>query len=152
MAKIGTIVCPVSNETANENIVRSIAFYTVIASALSLYLNSFAISFILAIDFFLRAFTNGNLSWLKHIAKQTVTLLKLPAKSIRLAPKKFAASLGFVFSLVLGTCQVFQLHTISLTVGGLLIACAVLESTFSICIGCYVYTFLLKFQKNKNKN
>jgi Domain of unknown function (DUF4395) len=125
------------------------AFYVVILVGTSLYLNSYLLSFLLAIDFAIKAFSSGVYSPLKQLSIQTASALQLPQKPTPLAPKKFAALLGFVFSLIIAACQVAQLTNSAYIFGGLLLICALLESACSICIGCYIYTFIYKFQIKK---
>jgi hypothetical protein len=107
---------------------------------------NYFLALFLAIDFSIRAFTNGKLSVLKLIGTITAQLLKIEPKPIFAPPKKFAALLGFIFSLLIAALLFLQLNTIALTIGSLLIFCAILESVFGICIGCYVYTFISKIK------
>jgi hypothetical protein len=62
---------------------------------------------------------------------------------VNVAPKKFAAALGF---LVAGSIVLFQLLGLVLAAeiaGVVLIFCAVLETAFGVCLGCYAYTYLV---------
>lgn len=152
MSKRIAIVCPVSDQKANENVIRIIAFYVVLITLISLYSGNPLPAAFLSLDFFLRAYTNGRFSILKQLSAPTATVLHIRPRPIPAAPKKFAAALGFVFSLLVVVTQLLGLDAASLVIGGLLVVCAVLESVFAICIGCYVYTFISKFQKTININ
>lgn len=138
------------DDRANENVIRIIAFQTVVLTGIVIYYQSYLMALLLAIDFSIRAYSSGNLSLLKQIAMVISKALKISPKPIFAPPKKFAASLGFIFSLLIATLYVFQLNSFAIVVGGLLIFCAILESVFGICIGCYVYTFINKFKKSTN--
>lgn len=135
------VSCPISAERVNENVVRIIAaMVVVIASYSVLYLNFYAIIF-LTVDFATRAFTSGKLSLLKFIALKIVKGLAIANKPTDLAPKKFAATLGFAFCAIIGLCYLFQFYYAVIALTIVLIVFAILESVFAICVGCYVYSF-----------
>ncbi|MEI7812678.1 MAG: DUF4395 domain-containing protein [Ignavibacteria bacterium] len=139
------IVCPVSEKRVDENVVRVAAVFTIIITAISIFTKSWIIALILAYDFGARAFTNGDFSIIRQLSKLTTGLLKTTPKPTDLAPKKFAAGTGFIFSLVIATFLIFNESVLAGITGGILIFCALLESVFSICLGCIVYSLL--FQK-----
>ncbi|WP_165501749.1 DUF4395 domain-containing protein [Pedobacter frigiditerrae] len=143
------ISCPVSSERINENVVRLIALMVAIIGAVSLlFVNFYAIVFLM-IDFAIRAFTSGKFSLLKFIALKLFKLFSLPAKLTDLAPKKFAATLGFVFCLVIGAFYLFNQIYIAIALTTVLLLFAVLESVFAICVGCYVYSLWQSISKRK---
>ncbi|RZK74795.1 MAG: DUF4395 family protein [Pedobacter sp.] len=104
------VSCPISVERVNENVIRVIALL-VITMALSsiFYLGIYAVLF-LVIDFATRAFTSGKFSLLKFFALNIAKGLKLPNKVTNLAPKKFAATLGFVFCLLISLCYLLGIN------------------------------------------
>ncbi|WP_426328291.1 DUF4395 domain-containing protein [Pedobacter sp. R-06] len=139
--------CPVSAERVNENVVRIIAFMVaVIAITCVVYSNYWAIVFLL-FDFALRAFTIGKFSLLKFIAIKIADGLSLSPKMKDLAPKKFAATLGFGFCLLITAVFLFDFYNAALIFTSIMIVFALLESLFAICVGCYIYSFLQIFTK-----
>ena len=135
------INCPVSVDKVNEQVVRTAAFYTIAIVAIGLYYGNPFIMLGLAIDFSLRAFTDGPYSPIKLIAKATAGILKIKPKLTDAAPKKFAAGLGVLFCIFITFFLVIN-YTITATVfSGILLLCAFLEGAFGICLGCIVYTF-----------
>ena len=95
------VSCPISAERVNENVVRIIAFLVaVIAISCLIFSNYWAMIFLL-VDFATRVFGSGNLSVLKLIAMQIAKALALKSQMKDLAPKKFAATLGFGFCLLI---------------------------------------------------
>ena len=133
--------CPVSAERVNENVIRIIAAFAVLIAIYSvLYLNFYAIIF-LTLDFATRAFTSGKFSLLKFLALEITKKLSIANKPTDLAPKKFAATLGFVFCAVIFVCYLFNFLYAAIALTIVLIAFAILESVFAICVGCYVYSF-----------
>lgn len=139
--------CPVSAERINENVVRIIAFIVaVIAITCVVFSNYWAIVFLL-LDFALRAFTIGKFSLLKFIAIKISNALSLSPKMKDLAPKKFAATLGFGFCLLITAVFLFDFYNAALIFTSIMIVFAFLESLFAICVGCYIYSFLQIFTK-----
>ncbi|KRT16049.1 hypothetical protein ASU31_11140 [Pedobacter ginsenosidimutans] len=139
--------CPVSAERINENVVRIIAFIVaVIAITCVVFSNYWAIVFLL-FDFALRAFTSGKFSLLKFIAIKIADGLSLSPKMKDLAPKKFAATLGFGFCLLITAVFLFDFYNAALIFTSVMIIFALLESLFAICVGCYIYSFLQIFTK-----
>ena len=139
------------NNNIDENVVRIIAAQVVLLSLIALQNQWIIIMLFLTIDFALRAFTN-RVSPLAFLSKKIVQFLKLKPKPIFAAPKKFAAALGTFFSLSILILLSLELNLLAWIVGLTLIFCAVLESALKICVGCYVFNWLvLPFQNNFNK-
>lgn len=139
--------CPISAERVNENVVRIIAFIVaVIAITCIVFSNYWAIVFLL-FDFALRAFTSGKFSLLKFIAVKIADAFSLSPKMKDLAPKKFAATLGFGFCLLITAVFLFDFYNVALIFTSIMIVFALLESLFAICVGCYIYSFLQIFTK-----
>jgi len=141
--------CPISANRINETVVRIIAFETLLIGLTCAVCGNYDAMILLAIDFGIRAFTNGKLSLLKVIAIQVFSLFSFPIKMTDLAPKKFAAMLGFIFCLVISLCYVFNFEVLTLALTIVLLIFAILESIFSICVGCYFYTFILAITRKK---
>ena len=133
--------CPVSAERVNENVIRIIAAMVVLIAIYSiLYVSFYAILF-LTVDFATRAFTSGKFSLLKFIALKIANGLSLANKPTDLAPKKFAATLGFVFCVVICLCYLLKFVYAAIALTIVMLVFAILESVFAICVGCYVYSF-----------
>ncbi len=148
MLKNQTTTCPISGEKVNENSVRTVAIQVVILTLLSIVFNNFIISLLLTLDFSLRAFNTGKFSVLKTISKQVVNSINIKVKPIDAAPKKFAAALGFFFSLAITIFQISNLFFAAKLFGFVLISCALLEGVAGICLGCIVYSYVvLPFRK-----
>jgi hypothetical protein len=114
---------------------------------LSVYYNNYYISGFLALDYAIRAFSNGKASPLKHVAFGVCKLFCIKEKTCNAAPKKFAAGMGMTFCFIIALLQFTQFDFASQLVGIILIFCAILECAFSFCLGCKVYGVLQKFSK-----
>ena len=102
-------------------------------------------SLFLLIDFSLRGFLNGKGSLLKLTAQKIVKHFSLKPKTINAAPKEFAAKIGFAFTLLILFSQVANYNSLAFIFGGVMISCTLLESIFSVCLGCYFYSFLSRY-------
>lgn len=127
---------------ADENVVRIIAGLVLIIATLGLLLHSRALFLLLTIDFALRAFTYQPAP-LAAGARLIARSLQLSPYPIFAAPKRFAAGLGFIFSLVLFVLLSLNSDTAAYFTGSLLIICALLESVFRICAGCYLFSWIV---------
>jgi hypothetical protein len=137
-----------TNLYVEENAVRLIAAQTVLLTSIALYTQWELIMILLIVDFALRAFTTF-ISPMAFVAKKVVAILKLKPKPIFAPPKKFAALLGFIFSLTIATLFFFNAEIYAYFIGAILIVCAILESAFEVCVGCYVYDILVAPIVNK---
>lgn len=126
----------------DEQVVRFIATQVVIITVLSLVFNYTFPIFVLVADFAIRAFTLQP-SPLAAVARIIADLLKLKRKPIFAAPKKFAASVGFLFALAILVLLLLNHLSATYILGGVLIFFALLESVFKICVGCYAYNWLV---------
>jgi len=136
------ISCPISTERVNEKVVRIIALLTVIYVSVFLIFPSVVAFIFLGIDFSLRAFNSGKGSFMKIISCKIHALLNMKSKSVDAAPKKFAASLGMIFSFSLAILFGFQFQTTAMVMGAMFVLCAIMEAVLSFCVGCHLYSLL----------
>jgi len=136
------LICPVSSLRINETTVRITGF--MMATMIALYAYTGIIYFVIAIaiDYFIRAFTNLKHSPFSWLASQVVRIFEWPEVKIDKAPKIFAARVGFLFALA-GVVLYYIHPTSSLIVVLLLMGFALLESIFNLCVGCLVYTHIV---------
>jgi hypothetical protein len=126
----------------NEKVVRVNAFLTILIASVSLILKNEWLILFLAFDFFIRGYTKWP-SPVSFVSKFIVKLLNLTPIAIYAPPKKFAAKVGFVFSIVIFLFTLVQWEFMSILVSIILIACAFLEAFLKICVGCYVYDWFI---------
>jgi len=128
----------------NESKIRLIALFTLIIAIIYLLTQSIILPIFLVIDFGLRGFNLGHLSPLGFVSDKLVAAFNLPIKFIYLPQKRFAARIGFLFSVTILVLQIAGISTVIVT--SVLAFFAFLESFLSICAGCYVYDFLIKLK------
>lgn len=137
-----------SGNKVDENIVRLIAAQVALLIIIILFTKWLFPAFLLVADFGLRAFTR-QLSPLAASASIFRDLFKLKNKPVFAPPKKFAAKIGFFFTLILLYLIYLDRSTEVLIVGSLLLLFSALESVFRICVGCYTYNWLYSIKQKR---
>ncbi|NJD91387.1 MAG: DUF4395 domain-containing protein [Geobacter sp.] len=131
--------CPISFELLDEQVVRLVAFQVVSLTAIAVWSGTPWLPFVLAVDFGLRSLGKGALSPLARLAALVSRLAGLAEKPVNAGPKRFAAKIGALMSLVITLAFATGWHATAATFGGILIICALLESFFGYCVGCQFY-------------
>jgi len=132
----------VTKNYVDEHVVKLVALQVIVVTLLILFSRNLYLALFLTLDFAIRAFTHlpSPLAWL---AKKIAISFHLRLKPVFAAPKKFAATIGFVFSLSISILLFLKLEYAPYSVGSVLGACAFMEAVFNICLGCYVYNWLI---------
>ena len=130
---------------ANETSARLVAAGVVLISTTFLLTNSTLVLVALAYGFAARVATGPTFSPLALFVTRVVTpKLNFNHKFVPGPPKRFAQTIGLVFSssaLLLALLE-FSLAA-KLVIAGLIFA-ALLESVFAICLGCIAFSYLMK--------
>ncbi len=139
-----SITCPISSERIEEGTIRIIALLTAIVAIYALFLMNGYLFVFLTIDFAIRSFKifKGK-SPLRIIASTVIEITHQEKKWVDAAPKRFAAGIGIVLSMLIASSIFFHLNTFALILGGILVFCAALEGFFSICFGCHIYSKII---------
>ena len=138
--------CPVNGKQVNEIVIRMIAMHVVFSILAALYFQNAYIAALLFFDFGFRAFGIGRFSLLRYSAQKTVTHFQLGYKATNEAPKKFAATVGFVVVGMFSAALFLELTLPAGIIGGILLLLASLEALFGICVGCIIYQQLARFK------
>jgi hypothetical protein len=136
-----THICPVEGTQLNEPTIRVVAFLVVIITVFGIVFHSPVVFFFLTYDFFVRGFYNRQWSLLRLAAIQIVNLFRFKTKLIDAGGKRFAAKIGFFISVTLTISELIQWPAVVCSFGGILVFFAILESVFSYCFGCQMYTW-----------
>jgi hypothetical protein len=126
----------------DENVIRIVAFETVLVVLIAILFKSDLLLYLLAFDFFLRGVVKSN-SLLSIIAKFFLFVIPATNKPVFAPPKRFAARIGLVFSILAAVGYSLDYDSVALTVSSILVLCALLESVWSICLGCYIYNWII---------
>lgn len=134
----------------DENTVRLTAFFVIIVIAASLFFKWPFLLLLLVFDFIIRAL-GLSFSPLALFSRSISKILGLKRKPIFAAPKRFAATLGSVFTLLLFLLMLSGFYNSAFAIGFLVIILASLESFFKICVGCYIHQLVIVPIQNKIK-
>ncbi len=135
--------CPIAGYSVNENVARLVAFWVVVAIALVLVLPlpwARWILLALACDFGLRGLSKPRWSGLSRLSGAILTSLGVRSRLVDAGPKRFAARIGFGFSIVLLAMSWTAGPEAFRMVAGVLGMCALLESSLGLCVGCHLWS------------
>ncbi len=101
---------------------------------------------VIAYGFVARVATGPKLSPLGQLATRVVTpRLGVPPKLVPGPPKRFAQAMGAVMSIAAAVLALgFGQRGFAYIILGLLIVAATLESVFAICLGCKIFSRLMR--------
>ncbi len=127
----------------NDYAARSTAGLVVVLAVVAIVVNDPIVYALLAIGFALRVASGPKLSPFGQLSVRVIVphLIK-KTKLVPGPPKRFAQTIGLVFS---GSALVLSLLGFGLAaqiVTGLLVVAALLESVFGFCLGCTIFGFL----------
>ena len=132
--------CPIEGTQINEPTVRVVAFLIAITAAVGIWSQSPIIFLFLAFDFYVRGFYKKEWSLFRSVGIRTINIFDVKEKLIDAGGKKFAAKIGFIISALLTVASVLQFSFMVISLGGILVLFATLESALAYCVGCKVYT------------
>lgn len=130
----------------NEHAARVVALGVVVMSVITVAFAQHWLLFVVAYGFVARVTAGPTLSPLGRIATQVVVpLLGRPPKLVPGPPKRFAQSVGAVFSLTALVLHFgFGATLAADVVLGLLAVAASLEAFFAVCLGCMMFGRLMR--------
>ncbi len=131
----------------NESVARTVAAGVVVLSAATIVFQFEWLMFVIAYGFIARVAAGPRLSPLAQFALRVVIpILKLRYKPVAGPPKRFAAAIGVAFSVTAIVLHFgFGLTGASYGVLGGLIFAAGLEAVFGYCLGCKIFSILMRF-------
>ena len=130
---------------ANETSARLVAAGVVLISAFFLLTNSILVLIALTYGFAARVATGPAFSPLALFVTRIVTpKLNFNHKFVPGPPKRFAQTIGLTFAATALALTLLGFSTAAQLVIAALIIAATLESVFAICLGCIMFSFLMK--------
>ena len=129
----------------NETSARIVAAGVVVISTLFLLTNSTLVLIALTYGFAARVAAGPTFSPLATVATRVITpRLNLNHKFVPGPPKRFAQSIGLTFAASALVLTLLDYSFAANLVIAALIFAATLESVFAICLGCIMFSFLMK--------
>lgn len=149
-----TELCPISGDLVDERATRIAASFVVVLGVLLAWRAGSGhpwpwLALALAADFLLRALAWRRFSPIAQTARLLHHLSGLEARKINAGPKRFAASIGFLFSLLIFVAGLLHFRLAGLVLAVILLFFASLEAIFGICVACKIYPFVYAFRSSK---
>ncbi len=152
MKIIENVVCPVSNVKIDANLGRFSVFFNVVLMLSWIATRNPIFLGIVILDYAIRSIDKIEYSPTKILAKFLNRFIKIPPKITDIAPKIFSYRLGLFASTMALIFHITGLSFPSLMASSVLVSLMALDSFFGICVGCYIYSFLvLPYYKQKSK-
>jgi hypothetical protein len=135
--------CPIVNERVDENLIRLNSF--IIFTFLFFFVFTPAKWLIIpvALDFAVRLFFGVAKSPVCMILKYVLNSFSVEPCLINAGPKRFAAKLGFGFSLMITALFLFNLILPAVISGAVFMVLTGMESFFGYCVGCKIFNILV---------
>jgi hypothetical protein len=138
------LICPISTRQVDEATLRLTALLVLLAALAAQVALALPLAALLAVDFFARGFLRPAWSLSAATARRLRSVLPGRPRPINAGPKVFAARLGFLMSVAAATCACLDLVLATHAILGMLALCAGLEAVAGVCLGCHVYSVLLR--------
>ncbi len=134
--------CPIVNKRVDENLIRinSSIIFTILV--LFIFTPAKWLIIVVALDFAVRLFFGVEKSPVCVVIKNALNLLNVEPCLINAGPKRFAAKLGFGFSLMITAFYLFQMTNAAVIAGSLMAVLAGFEAFLGYCVGCKIYNIL----------
>ncbi len=136
--------CSYTGVSVDENAARFTALFTVVLVAVAVATGWIWIYAALGVDFALRSRIRSRRSPLAFLAQRLVRALGLTPRITDAGPKAFAAKLGLLFSVSAFVFGVLGYPLVASAVAITLGACAALEAFVGFCVGCLMYSVLVR--------
>jgi len=143
MKLVTQLICPVSPERVDENLVRVTALAVVFTMGTYFVTGSPLLPALLVVDFYIRAFTRMNYSPLSYVAHHFVKVIGTQPVLIDKAPKVFAARIGLIITSITTLGALLHWPLLAYISGSVLVLFAFLECGLNFCMGCWLYTFVV---------
>lgn len=134
--------CPIVPDLVDESAGRIAAFLSLGLLALAVGSGQGWAVLALAADFALRAAGRPPFSPVALAAGRLRRLAGLAERRINAGPKRFAATVGLLFSLGIGSALLAGLRPLGLALAAILGLCAGLEAFFGFCLACRIHPWL----------
>jgi hypothetical protein len=130
----------------NDTAARLVAGMVVALSLSIIIFQAYWLLPVLAYGFLARVLTGPTLSPMGLMATKVLApCLKLPVKLVSGPPKRFAQTVGLIFSVTALVLHfAFALSGLASILLGVLVGFAILESVFGFCAGCFAFGILMR--------
>ncbi len=140
--KMNNQSCPISTERVNSTLTKVYSIFTFSVISLFLFTPFKEIIFISAADFVIRIFFGIKYSPVCTMIKFGLKMSNAPVHMVNAGPKKFAAKVGLLFTVLISVGVIFNIQSLSLISGSIAFVAIGAEVFFDYCLACAIYTYL----------
>ncbi len=134
--------CPISTDVVNSKLTRIYSIVTFIAIGIYLFTPFKEIIYLSATDFIIRVFIGVKYSPICFFIKKGLALGQIQTHMVNAGPKKFAAKIGLVFTVLMSFSALLDLSSVSFILGSISFLAVGAEAVIGFCVACYIYTFI----------
>jgi len=129
-----------------QPVARLIAVSVFTFTLLAVVLEQPWIAALLVVDFLLRAVVTPRWSPLAALARAAAARISdSSGGTVSYPPKRFAAEIGLVLSVLILATGLLGLRIVFLSLGGVLVLFSFLEAAFGFCVGCRMFGLMIRF-------
>jgi hypothetical protein len=129
----------------NEKAARTVAFVVMLLAVLTLATSAYWLLIVLAYGFIARVLSGPTLSPLGRLASSVIAPRLGAEKPVAGPPKRFAQAIGATLTTLAAVAALgLDDHGLADTLLVMLIIAAGLESIFAVCVGCRIFTLLMR--------
>ncbi len=134
--------CPISTDRVNSKLTKIYSIFTFSIISIFLFTPFKEVIFISVLDFMIRIFLGVKYSPICTIIKFGLKTGNVPVHLVNAGPKKFAAKVGLLFTVIISIGVILNITTLSLIAGGIAFIAIGAEVFFDYCLACNIYSYL----------
>jgi len=140
--------CPISTERVNLGLTKVYSIFTFSVITIFLFTPIKEIIYFSAVDFIIRVFFGIKYSPICTMIKFGLKVGNTPVHMVNAGPKKFAAKVGMLFTILISIGVVFNIPMLSVISGGIAFVAIGAEVFFDFCLACTIYSYFPESWKN----
>ncbi len=134
--------CPISTDLVNTKLTRTYSFITFLAISFYLFTPFKEVIYISALDFIIRVFIGVKYSPICFLIREGLKIGNIPPQMVNSGPKKFAAKIGLIITVLMAISALAGLTYTSLILGVVSFTAIGAEAIFGFCVACYIHSYL----------
>lgn len=134
--------CPISTDLVNAKLTQIYSIVTFIAISIFLFTPYKEVIYISAIDFIIRVLVSVKYSPICTLIKLGLKLGKFQSHMVNAGPKRFAAKIGLIITVLMSISIILDLTYTSLILGTISFTAVGAEAIFGYCVACFIYSKL----------
>ena len=134
--------CPISTDRVNSSLTKIYSVFTFSIITIFLFTPVKEIIFVSAVDFIIRIFFGVKYSPICTLIKFGLKVRNVPVHMVNAAPKKFAAKVGMLFTVLISAGVILNIPMLSVISGAIAFVAIGAEVFFDYCLACTIHSYL----------